>query len=289
MEAKIRALLFDYAGRKIGAAPDVITLRLTDPWDVLIKFGLPGSGLFEIRNVRVDDLETFRAFSDGLSAASREAFRPYPWDSQDHSSPRPHGHQPGGHRVDACYLMFHEERPVGEFFLWKAGGNPDSRVYGVEVPELGIGLADAYHGRGLGGLCTRLLTIVAEHLKADGIELTTALDNEPGFHTYLNAGYEYVGDIANPLEADVMAVLGEQASATRWRLERQMIRVINPSRRAAILGYLAEKRRPSSALAAKLGSIPLVDRGDGSSVVHGLQEPGSTCASIGAKHDDHID
>ena len=78
----------------------------------------------------------------------------------------------------------------------------------------------------------RLLTIVAEHLKADGIELTTAIDNESGFHTYLSAGYEYVGDIANPLEADVTAVLGEQASATRWRVERQMIRVINQSQRA---------------------------------------------------------
>ena len=99
-----------------------------------------------------------------------------------------------------------------------------------------MGLPIAYHGRGLGGLCTRLLTIVAEHLKADGIELTTAMDNESGFHTYLNAGYEYVGDIANPLEADVTAVLGEQASAARWRLERQMIHVLNQSRRADVLG-----------------------------------------------------
>jgi hypothetical protein len=34
-----------------------------------------------------------------------------------------------------------------------------------------------------------------------------------------------------------------------------MVRVIVPSRRAALLGYLAEKRRLSSALAAKSGSI----------------------------------
>ena len=256
MEAKIRSLIFDYAVRKTGAAPDVITLRVTDPWDVLISFGLPGRGLYEIRNVRADDLETFRAFSDGLSAASREAFRPYPWDSQDRLLPalRLAISQAVG-RVDACYLMFREACPVGEFFLWKAGGNPDSRVYGVEVPELGIGLADAYHGRGLGGLCTRLLTIVAEHLKADGIELTTALDNEPGFHTYLNAGYECVGDIVNPLEADVTAVLGEQATAARWRVERQMIHVLNQSRRADVLAYLAEKRSLSRALAARSGLV----------------------------------
>jgi len=255
MEEKVRSLIFDYAERKTGAAPDVLAVRATDPWDVHIAFSLPGSGLFEIRNVCADDLETFLAFSDGLSPASRESFRPYPWDSKDQLFPALHtAIRQAVTGVDACYLMLHEALPVGEFFLWKAGGNPDSRVYGLEVPELGIGFADSYHGRGLGGLCMRLLTIVAEHLKADGIELTTAMDNEAGFRTYLSAGYEYVGEIANPLEADVTAVLGDQASAARWRLERQMIRVINPSRRAALLGYLAEKRRLSSALAAKSGS-----------------------------------
>ena len=256
MEEKIRSLLLDYGRRKTGAAPVLHTLYATDPWDVHVAFSLPGSGPFEIRNIRDDDPETFLAFSGRLSPASRESFRPYPWDNPDRLLPalRAAIDQAVG-RVDACYLMFLDAAPVGEFFLWKAGGNPDSRSYGLEVPELGIGLADTYHGRGLGGLCTRFLTIVAENLRADGIELTTAMDNERGFHTYLIAGYEYVGDIANPLEADVTAVLGDQASAVRWRLERQMIRVINPSRRAALLGYLADKRRRSSALAAKFDSL----------------------------------
>jgi hypothetical protein len=254
MEEKVRSLLLDYIQRKTGAEPELRALRATDPWDVHIVFSLPGSGLFEIRNVRADDLETFLVFSDGLSPASRESFRPYPWDSKDQLLPALHSAiSQAVTGVDACYLMSHGALPVGEFFLWKAGGNPDSRVYGVEVPELGIGFADSYHGRGFGGLCTRLLTIVAEHLMVDGIELTTAMDNEPGFRTYLNAGYEYVGDIANPLEADVTSVLGEQASAARWRLERQMVRMLNQRQRAALLGYLAEKRRLSSALAAKSG------------------------------------
>jgi RimJ/RimL family protein N-acetyltransferase len=256
MEEKIRSLLLDYTQRKPGAELELRALRATDPWDVYIAFSLPEGGLFEIRNVRADDLETFLAFSDGLSPASRESFRPYPWDSKDQLLPALRtAISQAVTGVDTCYLMLHEGLPVGEFFLWKAGGNPDSRIYGLELPELGIGFVDAYHGRGLGGLCTRLLTIVAEYLKADGIELTTALDNEPGFRTYLNAGYEYVGDIANPLEVDVTSVLGEQTGAARWRAERQMVRVINPSRRAALLDYLAEKRRLSGALAAKSGSI----------------------------------
>jgi hypothetical protein len=254
MEEKVRSLLLDYVQRKTGAEPELRALRATDPWDVDIVFSLPGSGLFEIRNVRADDLETFLVFSDGLSPASRESFRPYPWDSKDQLLTALHtAISQAVTGVDACYLMFHEVLPVGEFFLWKAGGNPGSRVYGVEVPELGIGFADSYHGRGLGGFSMRFLAIVAEHLKADAVELTTTVDNTSGFRTYLSAGYEYVGDIANPLEADVTAVLGDQASATRWRVERQMIHVLNQSRRADVLTYLAAKRASSRALAAKSG------------------------------------
>jgi hypothetical protein len=256
MEGKTRSLLLDYVQRKTGTAPELLALRATDPWDVSISFHLPGSGLFEIRNVREDDLEAFLAFSGQLSAASKEAFRPYPWDSEDRLLPalRTAISQAVG-RVDACYFLLHEALPVGEFFLWKAGGNQDSRLHGLEIPELGVGFADTYHGRGLGGLSTRFLTIVAEHLKADGIELTTTMDNEPGFRTYLGAGYEYIGDIANPLEVDVTAALGGQARADRWRIEGQMINVIDRSRRAALLAYLAEKRQLSRALAANSGYV----------------------------------
>ena len=129
MEEKVRSLLLDYAQRKTGATPALLDLHAPDPWDLRIRFDLPGSGLFEIRNVRADDLETFLAFSDGLSAASRESFRPYPWDSKDQLLPALHtAISQAVTGVDACYLMFHEALPVGEFFLWKAGGNPDSRA-----------------------------------------------------------------------------------------------------------------------------------------------------------------
>ena len=256
MEEKIRSLLLDYTQHKTGTTPELLALRATDPWDLYISFCLPGSGLLEIRNVREDDLETFLAFRRGLSAASRDSFRPYPWDSEDRLFPalRTAIGQAVG-RVDACYFMLHEALPAGEFFLWRAGGNHDSRLHGLEVPELGVGFADAYHGRGLGGLSTRFLTIVAEHLKADGIELTTTMENEPGFRTYLGAGYEYVGDIVNPLEVDVTAVLGGQAGADRWRIERQMIHVIDRTRRAALLAYLAEKRQWSRTLATRSGYV----------------------------------
>ena len=61
------------------------------------------------------------------------------------------------------------------------------------VPELGIGIADAYHGRGLGGLAVRLLQVVGRELGVDAIELTTHPENIAGYHTYLGAGFEQVG------------------------------------------------------------------------------------------------
>jgi RimJ/RimL family protein N-acetyltransferase len=250
MEAKIRALIADYARRKSGAEPLAVRLRAADPWHLALAFSLPGGGRYEVRNVRADDLGTFLAFSAGLSAASQEFFRPYPWDdpSQLPVALAAAIDQAAAH-TDACYFLLHDGAPVGEFFLWKAGGNPDSPAQGLKIPELGVGLADAYHGRGLGGFCVRLLNIVAGQLQADAVELTTTLDNAAGFHTYLNAGYEYTGDIANPLEVDVTAVVAGRATAERWRSERQMIYIINRGRRAEILAYLAAKRAQMAALA----------------------------------------
>ena len=218
MEGKIRSLIVDFAQRKLGVTPAVTALRAPDPWDVHCAFELPGRGAFEVRNVLDDDLKTFLVFGDRLSPASKTYFLPYPWDSADQLLPALRGaiSQAVG-RVDACYFMLHDGLPAGEFFLWKAGGNPDSRQYGLEIPELGVGFADAYHGQGLGGFSMRFLAIVAEHLKTDAIELTTALDNEPGFRTYLATGYEYVGDIANPIEVDVTAVMSGHIKAARRR------------------------------------------------------------------------
>lgn len=249
MEDRIRDLIVDYAHRKAGAEPEALSAQAADPWDLRVAFRLPGRGLFEIRSVVEDDVETLLELGRRMSPASRNFFSPYPWDDPLRlPSALRSAIDRSLARVDVCYLLLHDAAPAGEFFLWKAGGNPDSLQHGLQVPELGIGLTDAYHGRGLGGLGVRMLNMVAESCAADAVELTTALDNEPGWRTYLSAGYEYVGDICNPTEVDVTAILTGEATARRWRAERQMVYVINQGRRAAALDYLAAKRSQMQAL-----------------------------------------
>ncbi len=249
MEDRIRALILDYAHRKADAEAEALSVRAVDPWNLRITFRLPRGGEFEIRSVAEDDVNTLLELGRRMSPAARDFFSPYPWDdpAQLPSALRS-AIDRSLVRVDVCYLLLHEATPAGEFFLWKAGGNPNSLKHGLQVPELGIGLADAYHGRGLGSLGVRMLNIVAEACTADAVELTTALNNEPGWRTYLSAGYEYVGDICNPTEVDVTAVLTGEARPKEWRVERQMVYVINQGRRAAVMDYLAAERSLMQAL-----------------------------------------
>ena len=44
---------------------------------------------------------------------------------------------------------------------------------------------------------------LAADLKADAVELTTAMDNGSGWNTYLRCGFEYTGIIRNPLDVAV--------------------------------------------------------------------------------------
>ena len=76
-----------------------------------------------------------------------------------------------------------------------------------EVPELGIAVCDAWHGRGLAKHMLTLLEKVCLAEKKPAIELTTMQDNERAHSVYLKAGYEDLGIIRNPLGVDVNAAL----------------------------------------------------------------------------------
>ncbi len=241
MEPEIRALIAEFAMRRTGREPQTPSVCAPDPWDLQVRFSLaePGQQEFAIRNLREGDVRWLLAFSQQLSDLSKDLFSPYPWgDEAALASAFQHAIKQSVERVDASYLLFGNGEPVGHFFLWKAGGNPHSLACGVQLPELGVAIADAHQGRGLGGLAVRLLQIVARTLGADGVQLTTAMSNAAGWNTYLRAGFEYVGITRIPLDVDVTAVLAGEAQGARWRDERLMVCVINEERRDAILRYL---------------------------------------------------
>ncbi|OHA09036.1 MAG: hypothetical protein A3A44_00560 [Candidatus Sungbacteria bacterium RIFCSPLOWO2_01_FULL_60_25] len=213
------------------------------PWDVRVSANLSGGDRIAIRNVRSGDEALLRSFRDELGPRSRELFCPYPWDDESRfREALAAAVQSAESGIDASYLMLAADRPIGHFFLWKAGGNAHSRQHGVEVPELGVAVSDAYHGRGLGFLAVAILKAVAEHLESDAVELTTALSNDAGWNTYRRAGFQFLGMIQNPLEVDVTAVTAGAAVAAKYREERQMVLIINAAKRVEVLQYLAAKR-----------------------------------------------
>ena len=211
-------------------------------WQVDARFRLP-NGAYRIRNLGAGDEVALSAFGRQLGGHAREMFCPYPWaDPAACERAFQAAVAQSVQRVDASYILEHDGNPFGHFFLWKAGGNPVSQRAGLEIPELGVALGDAYVGKGFGSLAVRVLQAVARAAGADAVELTTADANDAGWQVYRGAGFEYVGMLRIPLDVDVTAAELGHVAATRFRTERQMVCVLNPVRRDAVLRFLAAKR-----------------------------------------------
>lgn len=223
-------------GRWLVKAPDL--------WSVELSCADFGGEALTIRNLKRGDLRLLLGLRERLSAKSRELFCPYPWKEEPAlKKALAAAIDNAVRRIDASYLILAGGVPAGHFFLWKAGGNPASRTRGVEVPELGVAIADELQGRGLGSLSVAVLKAVAASAGADAIELTTALSNAGGWSTYLKAGFRHVGSILNPLEVDVTAVDEGRSAPCRFREERQMVYIIDRSKEKAVLEHLASKRK----------------------------------------------
>ena len=89
---------------------------------------------------------------------------------------------------DLVLGLFEDTRMVGYFFLW---------YFNNPVPLLGIGLSDAFHGRGLGKQMLQLLISEAAEHGCEGVELTTQMDNDRAFALYKAVGFEHYGDVEN--------------------------------------------------------------------------------------------
>ncbi len=218
-------------------------------WALKIACDLTGLPGLCIRSLSDGDAPLLQVFGTKLGPVSKDLFCPYPWHEPN---ALPGAFQEAVRkttaRVDASYVIESAHHGViGHFFLWKAGGNPHSRPYQIEVPELGVAIADDCQGRGLGGLSVRILQAVARDLRADAIELTTAFGNQAGWNTYRQCGFEYLGDINTPLGVDVTAALAGGVAAASYRVERQMAYVIREENRERVLSYLAEKRKTAPA------------------------------------------
>ena len=124
-------------------------------------------------------------FDRKLSARSRGLFNPHSYTVE--SIRQLVKRQEGGQ--DAIFLARDGSGAVAAYlFLWYVDR---------PVALLGIGLADAYQGRGLGRQLLELLVAEGRRRGLDGLELTTAMDNDRAFALYQKLGFKHLGDVEN--------------------------------------------------------------------------------------------
>ena len=244
IQSDLESVINECVKRRAGDESPRCEVRSADPWHLDAWFSLADGAAYRIRSLQPADRFAIHEFGSQLGLRSKWLFCPYAWaDSALLDEQFARAIQRATARIDASYLLTERAKTIGHFWLAAVGEAgvgeaADARRPEPWVPELGIAIADAYHGRGLGGLAVRVLQAVAQDLGVDAIELTTHPENIAGYCTYLGAGFEQVGmlRIAAPASPDATD------AADARRDERHMVYVINAAKRTAVLEHLARQR-----------------------------------------------
>lgn len=136
------------------------------------------------RRLRAGDGPKLQAFNAGLSPQSRGFFLPHAYDDATVARMIERAEQ----GLDLTYIVLAGEEMVAYFFLWE---------WQDPIPILGIGIADAYQGRGLGKQLMRILIDDARAVGRDGIDLTTMQHNDRAFALYQQMGFRYIENVDN--------------------------------------------------------------------------------------------
>jgi len=208
-------------------------------------FDFPSAiGPLRIRLIAPGDEEYFLQFAQSLGAESRELFAPYQWgtngqkkDFQDAIA----GCEAG---KDLSYLMFSPPGiPVGHLALWGVERQHSLGGRNVRIPTLGICMADAFQGKGLGRIGVKFLQDRALKSGADAIELTFAPWNKRGEKLYRSLGFEDIGMLRIPLGINPATPDVDMRGVKTWREERHQVYIINPTPETAIKSYLRSKQK----------------------------------------------
>jgi ribosomal protein S18 acetylase RimI-like enzyme len=138
----------------------------------------------EVRLLQATDIPALRRFNAELSPATRSLFLPHAYDAVTLAR-YVERNQAG---LDRIYVLGLGSDVVGYFFLWE---------FDQPVPLLGLGLAEAWQGQGLGEPMLRRLIADARAAGRDGVELTTVTTNARAFALYRRVGFEHGGDVDN--------------------------------------------------------------------------------------------
>ncbi len=149
------------------------------------EFPLRDGRVVRIRHAQPSDVELFLTFFEGLSAQSRDFM--HGWSRPDRCT-REHAGQLATRAAadDCCCLVLLDGTPPGERIVgysWIQG------IGGGDIPMLGIGVVDDYHGVGLGTVLMRRMIDEARQRDVDRIKLGVFADNERAVHVYETVGF----------------------------------------------------------------------------------------------------
>jgi RimJ/RimL family protein N-acetyltransferase len=161
---------------------------MMSPFEETIQLEIDGEPLL-FRPIRPgDEAELLAFFRDRLSPRSQHLFCPHdpsePEECMAEFAERVRRHAA---RQDLTLVVEQEGAIVGYFFLWGLERAPE------RPPTLGIGLADALHGRRLGGAMMDCLIERARALGLTAIDLTHEATNERAARLYQSRGFVYTG------------------------------------------------------------------------------------------------
>ena len=197
-----------------------------------------------VRPVRPGDEALLARFGrEGLSPASRGKFACYSWMGEGLVAELAAAIDASCARRDLHLMALDTTGPtlscVGYVFLWGAGD---------AIPELGLAVADAWQGRGLGSRLLGLASAAARAMGRPALELTTMQSNDRALGVYVRAGWECLGLIHNPLGCDVPAAFEGRATPTGIEVEKQCVLILDEARRGETLKVLDAKRERSVSL-----------------------------------------
>ncbi|MCL5123047.1 MAG: GNAT family N-acetyltransferase [Deltaproteobacteria bacterium] len=221
-------------------APEDYIHAFSCPWKVCLK---DHTGLL-VRSLRRGDEVYLEEFGGQLSQLSRELFAPYPWAHRE--SARDAFRSAIDRSIngtDSAYLMFFKGKPIAHFVLW---GTSSIREFGgsiLNIPTLGVAVADTMQGKGVGRRCVRFLQLVAHKFRSDAVELTTAKKNTRAANLYLSCEFQEIGVLRIPLGVDPSMVPSDFKNVYSWRDERHMTYVLNKKRSHIVRKYLLWKEQ----------------------------------------------
>jgi ribosomal protein S18 acetylase RimI-like enzyme len=137
-----------------------------------------------VRLLSSGDVSALQRFNANLSPATRSVFTPHPYDEAAILRLA----QRTAEGLDRIYVALAGEEIIGYFFI---------RYLRDRAPRLGIGIADAYQGQGLGEQMMTVLIGEARAAGCEGIDLTTVRGNVRARRLYEKMGFRYVYDVGN--------------------------------------------------------------------------------------------